>query len=56
MFEAIDILVNLSKNHFGTLTCDNGDNIIIEELLCKLNNSLKIEMSTFQGMIRRDKH
>ena len=56
VIEAVDILLNLSKNHFAIMTYVDRNNLIRDQLLCKFNNSLEIDSSNSTDNLRANKH
>jgi hypothetical protein len=56
VIEAVDILLNLSKNHFALMTYVDRNNLIRDQLLCKFNNSLEIDSSNSTDNLRANKH
>lgn len=43
VIEAVEVLLNLSRDYFVILTYDNSNNIVKDQLLCKFNNGLEID-------------
>ncbi|WP_458720403.1 hypothetical protein [Candidatus Nitrosocosmicus sp. R] len=56
VIEAVDLLLNLSKNHFTIMTYVDDNNIIRDQLLCKFNNCLEIDSSNSTDNLRSNKH
>lgn len=56
VIEAVDILLNLSKNHFAIMTYVDRNNLIRDQLLCKFNNSLEIDSSNSTDNLGANKH
>lgn len=54
VIEALDVLLNLSDNHFVILTCDNSANIIDNSFFYKFSNYLEIDTVNSVNKSKKD--
>jgi hypothetical protein len=55
VIEAIDVLLNLSNDHFVIVTCDNSTNIIDSSFFYKFNNHLEIDVVKNMNKCKKNK-
>lgn len=55
VIEALDILLNLSNNHFVILSYENNNGLVNGSLFSKFSNYLEIELMTCHNMRSRDR-